>query len=145
MAPEVRALWANREDVGAWARVAMMLGDAHAPALCYAVARHALGLCEAGDPLRGRLSGHAALAALDLGFATHEDGQTQFDPEAERQFLDVTFAEVGDLEQSALLSLCVLADKLGLIVGPEAPTLTDYRDPSRWTLAPVTSRDTLVD
>jgi hypothetical protein len=132
--PAVRTLWTDPSDVRAWARVAMVLGDAHAPALCFVVARHGMNLAGAGDPARGRLSGHAALAALDLGFAKYEDGRTTIDHDAEHEWLDATFGEIGGLETSALFALCVIASKLGLVEGPVGPSMEDYGDLKRWTL-----------
>lgn len=135
--PAVEALWADRGDFGAWARIAMILGDTHAPALCFAVARYALDRSDPADPSRGRLSGHAALAALDLGFATYTEGSgVQVDHGAERRWFDETFAQIGDLERSALFSLCLLAFKLGLVEGPEPPTVDDLCTLERWDFAP---------
>jgi len=134
LGPVARALWSDRSNMRAWARLAMLLGDTHAPALCFAVARYGLDHCDDDDPARPQLSGHAALAALDLGFARHVEGRTKIDDDAQRRWFEETFSEIGDIERVAHFALCLAASRLHLIEGPDDPTIDDYCDLSRWEL-----------
>jgi hypothetical protein len=126
LAPALDTLLAQPEHVPSWATVAMVLGDAGAPALCFLVCAHARTLPR--QPAEDqRLSAHQALAAADLGLA-----RAGIPAWLERELAPFD----GVLARAAIFALLLAGARVGLLAGPDPPTVSDLINPDRWKPAP---------
>jgi hypothetical protein len=129
----VRSLLTGARHIPSWATLAMMLGDTHAPGLCFLVCEHARRLTRKAAE-KELLSAHQALAALDLGLAASASGgAVRVDREPVTAWLHRQLQPFdGELERAATFCLCLAATRTGLLIGPPDPSLAQLCDLTLW-------------